>query len=425
MMKRNIAKRMLAMLLVFCALLPQVLVAQAVDTYYIKVSLEEQDDSSKIVRSESAGYLLPSEKLVPLVVMAINERYSDGSFEEVFASPAMKRIMDEGLDAYEVKVKENDGSHWLAYMDKYFEKVSNLDTDLDLRALMTDFDSTIGDLEPGEKYQMKFKNEVAGDPKLGITYIFTVSRHGYSSGGGGGGGGGGTDTPVEPPVDDGPVVVPPTQTGVADHLITGEHIVFMVGDDKGNFRPDDPVTRAEVAVMFYALLENKNVPITVSFDDVTPGIWYDKAIHTLASLGMVTGVGDNKYEPNRPITRAEFATIGAKFAKQSQGGFEFFDVPKTHWAYHYVSTAAAYGWIVGVGNNLFAPSQNIKRAEAATIVNHMLGRLADKEKIDAGFARKFPDVFKSHWGWYEIAEATTAHDFKINKAFTQETWILD
>jgi len=418
-MKRNIAKRMLAMLLVFCALLPQMMTAQAANTYYIKVSLEEQDDSSKIVRSESAGYLLASEKLVPLVVMAINERYSDGSFEEVFASPAMKRIMDEGLDAYEVKVKQGDGSQWLNYMDKYFEKVSNLDTDLDLRALMTDFDSTIGDLKPGEKYQMKFKNEVENDPKVGTTYIFTVSRHGYSSGGGGGGGS------TEPPVDDGPVVVPPTQTGVADHLITGKHIVFMVGDDKGNFRPDDPVTRAEVAVMFYALLENKDVPITVSFDDVTPGIWYDKAIHTLASLGMVTGVGDNKYDPNRPITRAEFATIGAKFAKQSQSGFVFTDVPQTHWAYHYVSTAAAYGWIVGVGNNLFAPNQNIKRAEAATIVNHMLGRLADKDKIDAGFARKFPDVFKSHWGWYEIAEATTAHDFKINKAYTQETWIMD
>ena len=418
MMKGNIAKRMLAMLLVFCALLPQMMTAQAANTYYIKVSLEEQDDSSKIVRSESAGYLLASEKLVPLVVMAINERYSDGSFEEVFASPAMKRIMDEGLDAYEVKVKQGDGSQWLNYMDKYFEKVSNLDTDLDLRALMTDFDSTIGDLKPGEKYQMKFKNEVENDPKVGTTYIFTVSRHEYSSGGGGGGS-------TEPPEDDGPVVVPPAQTGVADHLITGEHIVFMVGDDKGDFRPDAPVTRAEVAVMFYALLKNKDVPITVSFDDVTPGIWYDKAIHTLASLGMVTGVGDNKYEPNRPITRAEFATIGAKFAKQSQSGFAFSDVPQTHWAYHYVSTAAAYGWIVGVGNNLFAPNQNIKRAEAATIVNHMLGRLADKDKIDAGFARKFPDVFKSHWGWYEIAEATTAHDFKINKAYTQETWILD
>lgn len=399
-MKRNLTKRLLALLLVFGMFVPQS--AMAASTYCLEVSIEEQENSKKIVTSESAGYLLDSELLVPLVVTAINERYDDDSFARVFASPAMRDIMLEGLRAYDKKDRDS-GAAWNTYLEKYYSKVSNLDTDLDLKGLMVDFDSTIGQLEVDKEYQMKFKNEVKGDRKYGTTYVVTVVRRAYSAG-----------TGVQ--------LADPTATGVAGYLNTTGHDAFMSGDKEGTFRPDASVTRAEVAQIFYNLLKDKDVEITATFDDVAADKWYATAVNTLASLNIVTGVGDNKYDPERPITRAEFATIATKFAVKATSVFDFDDVPETHWAYPFVSTAAAYGWITGVGDNKFAPDQAIKRVEAATIVNKMLYRLGDKISIDAGEGRQFPDVTKEHWGYYQIAEATTDHGYTFNAQRTEENW---
>jgi len=215
----------------------------------------------------------------------------------------------------------------------------------------------------------------------------------------------------------------PEDSGVSSTLNIEDHIAFMIGDDQGNFRPNASITRAEVAQIFYALLKDKNVPITVSFDDVDEDAWYAKAVNTLASLGAVKGVGQGKFAPERNITRAEFATIAANFAKQAKNPFDFADVDESHWAYPYISATAAYGWVAGVGNNSFEPDRGIMRAEAATIVNNMLGRMGDKDKIDAGLGRAFPDVDKSHWGWYEIGEASFAHKAVFNDAYTKETWL--
>lgn len=217
-------------------------------------------------------------------------------------------------------------------------------------------------------------------------------------------------------------VADPAQTGVSEMLETRTHIAYMVGDEKGNFRPNDSVTRAEVAQVFYALLKDKDVKITARFDDVEDTAWYSKAVNTLASLGKVSGVGDNKFDPGRFITRAEFATIAAGFAKDAGLFFEFDDVPESHWAYRGVNISVVNGWVSGVGDNDFAPDRPITRAEVATIVNHMLGRLGDDAAVDGGEARRFPDVTKSHWAWYEIAEATTEHDYTFDADHAHETW---
>ena len=216
--------------------------------------------------------------------------------------------------------------------------------------------------------------------------------------------------------------VTPDDSGVSDHLNTKDHIAFMIGDDKGTFRPNANITRAEVAQIFYALLINKNVPITKTFDDVDPDAWYATAVNTMASLGAVKGVGNGNFEPERKITRAEFATIAAFFANDSYSKFGFKDVSKDHWANPFITAAAGFGWVSGVGGNIFEPDREILRAEAATIVNNMLGRIGDYEKIDAGLGRQFPDVDKSHWAWYEIGEASMTHGFSFNRDFTKETW---
>lgn len=218
-------------------------------------------------------------------------------------------------------------------------------------------------------------------------------------------------------------IAAPEDTGVALSLQAEDHIVYMIGDDFGNFRPGANITRAEVAMIFYRLLLDQNVETTVRFSDVTSGIWYEDAVNTLASIGIVKGVGDGRFAPEREITRAEFAVIAARFAQQvPDAEVSFADVPAGYWAYDEIMTAAGFGWVVGGDYGNFWPGNYISREEVAAIVNRMLGRLSDKAAVDSGWARVFPDVSSSGWAYYDIAEATTAHDHVMNADRTKETW---
>ena len=219
-----------------------------------------------------------------------------------------------------------------------------------------------------------------------------------------------------------PVVADPEKTGVSDILETDTHNAFMVGDNSGLFRPNAPITRAEVAQMFYRLLLEKPETVDAHFADVPEDAWYAQAVNTLAASGLVNGVSEDSFAPNRQITRAEFAAICARCAGSRESGTEFSDVPATHWAYNEISTAAAYGWIDGVGNGLFAPDRQITRAEAAAMINRVLGRLGDLIAIQDGAGRTFPDVTKDHWAYGEIAEATTNHGCTFNDIRTLEYW---
>lgn len=214
----------------------------------------------------------------------------------------------------------------------------------------------------------------------------------------------------------------PKISGIADWLNTEEHVAFMTGYENGTFGTENAVTRAQVAQIFFNLLKDKDVRITVNFADVASNAWYAKAVNTLGSLGIVSGVGDNCFDPNRAITRAEFTAIAARFAKANEtGSVRFSDVPVNAWYYNAVLTAVNYGWITGVGDNRFAPSEQITRAEAATIVNRMLARSADKAYVDATALRQFPDLSTSHWAYYQIMEASNAHGHRTN-ADGSESW---
>ena len=208
-------------------------------------------------------------------------------------------------------------------------------------------------------------------------------------------------------------VADPTNTGVSGWLNTGDHVAFMTGYANGLFGTEDHVTRAQVAQVFYRLLRDRDVTITKTFRDVPGSAWYAKAVNTLASLGMVSGVGEGRFEPDRAITRAEFTAIAAKFAKASLvGELSFVDVPAGAWYRESVLTAVNYGWIAGVGNGRFEPGRAITRAEAAAIVNRMLARSADQNF--AGSIRQFADVSSSHWAYWQIVEASNGHDYRAN-----------
>ena len=229
------------------------------------------------------------------------------------------------------------------------------------------------------------------------------------------------DPPYIPPVDpDEPA--DPDDTGVSDLLNTEDHIQYLFGYPDGTFGPENNMTRAEVAQMFYNLLLDQDVEITKTFDDVPANAWYTKAVNTLASLDIISGVGDNKFEPERSITRAEFTSMAMKFAVGGEEGENIFsDVDENDWFYDAVVNSIQYGWIHGYGDGTFRPNNPITRAEVTAIVNNMLGRAADEDFVDehAEELTPFSDIEK-HWAYYHIVEATNDHDY--TKPSSGENW---
>ena len=209
-------------------------------------------------------------------------------------------------------------------------------------------------------------------------------------------------------------VADPEKTGVAGLLETVKHNAYLHGYGNGEFGPNNNMTRAEAAQMFYNLLRAKNVTVTVRFTDVPDDAWYATAVNTLASLGILKGVGEDKYDPTRAISRAEFAAIATRFAKVNlEGSTPFDDVSDTDWYYNAVLTAVNYGWINGYGDNTFRPYNTVTRAEVTTIVNRMLARRADKDFVADHIhnMRTFNDVDSSFWAYHYIMEATNGHDY--------------
>lgn len=211
------------------------------------------------------------------------------------------------------------------------------------------------------------------------------------------------------------IVADPEVTGVAGWLQTKEHNGYMGGYGNGLFGPNDNMTRAQVARMFYNLLLEKDVPVTVSFTDVPADAWYAEAVNTLASLDVIKGIGDGQFAPNRTITRAEFTVIAMRFANVSADVTNpFTDIATNDWYYTAVTSAVSYGWINGYSDGSFRPQATITRAEVVTIVNRMLNRTADRNFVDSNVTAQFDDVPNTYWAYYNIMEATIAHDHSID-----------
>ena len=216
----------------------------------------------------------------------------------------------------------------------------------------------------------------------------------------------------------------PDDTGVSGWLNTEDHLAYLNGYGGGLFGPDDHMTRAQAAQMFYNLLLDQEVSAAVRFTDVPADAWYARAVETLASLGMVEGVGGGKFAPERTITRAEFTVMAMRFARLPEGGENpFSDVTSSDWFYDQVVGAVQYGWITGYTDGTFRPEATITRAEVTAITNRLLDRAADEDYVDdhAGELRQFPDVSTSYWAYHDIVEATNAHSYRVYDG--EEHWM--
>ena len=216
----------------------------------------------------------------------------------------------------------------------------------------------------------------------------------------------------------------PDDTGVSGWPNTEDHLAYLNGYGSGLFGPDDHMTRAQAAQMFYNLLLDQEVSAAVRFTDVPADAWYARAVETLASLGMVEGVGGGKFAPERTITRAEFTVMAMRFARLPEGGENpFSDVTSSDWFYDQVVGAVQYGWITGYTDGTFRPEATITRAEVTAITNRLLDWAADEDYVDdhAGELRQFPDVSTSYWAYHDIVEATNAHSYRVYDG--EEHWM--
>ena len=238
-------------------------------------------------------------------------------------------------------------------------------------------------------------------PKPSVSY--TVKKS--SSGGGGGGG------------------RRPTVT-IPDDVPTGlngdDHYAYIVGYPNGNVEPNGNITRAEVATIFFRLLTEEvrtaNSTQSNSLSDVTRGQWFNHAVSTLSSMGIVKGHNDGTFAPNAPITRAEFAAIAARFDdKNTDTSSKFTDIA-SHWAKNEIGIAANKGWINGYPDDTFRPNQYITRAEAMTLVNRVLNRLPENSSDLLDSMIKWPDNSDaSQWFYLAVQEATNSHYYKTKE----------
>ena len=218
-------------------------------------------------------------------------------------------------------------------------------------------------------------------------------------------------------------------TGVPDMLNGDDHYAYVVGYSDGTVRPNANISRAEVATIFFRLLKEEvrdgNLTTENTFADVTDGQWHNKAISTMAKLGVVKGRNAEAFDPDAPITRAEFATICARFDKtQISTSSNFTDI-SGHWAEKYIERAATLGWIAGYSDGTFRPSNYITRAEAMTMINRVLCRMPQSADDLLNDMTVWPDNHPTDWHYLAVQEATNSHDFdrkgEVNEKWTKLT----
>ncbi|NLY19835.1 MAG: S-layer homology domain-containing protein, partial [Tissierellia bacterium] len=172
----------------------------------------------------------------------------------------------------------------------------------------------------------------------------------------------------------------------------------------------------------HADVEEINYGIETDYSDVNATDWYAKHISYVSDKGLMEGYEDGAFKPEAKITRAEYATVVARFQKLEQVETSFED-SKDHWANGYIGAVYNKGWITGYPDGTFKPTANISREEVATMTNKMLDRNVDGVGLGDLSINKFTDLEFGTWSYYEIVEASNTHEYvRRSEHTTVENW---
>lgn len=222
-------------------------------------------------------------------------------------------------------------------------------------------------------------------------------------------------------------------TGVPDKLNGDDHFAYVIGYPDGKVHPEGNISRAEVATIFFRLLKadirDGNLTADNDFSDVSDGQWHNKAVSTMAKLGIVKGRRADRFDPDASITRAEFAAICARFNTRPVENSSSFSDISGHWAENEIERAAAFGWISGYPDGTFRPDARITRAEAMTMINRVLCRMPQSESDLLDSMVTWPDNKPSDWHYLAVQEATNSHNFdrqgEVGESWTKLTSVPD
>lgn len=225
-----------------------------------------------------------------------------------------------------------------------------------------------------------------------------------------------------------PIIIPTIINKDTGMLNKTDHFAYVIGYPDGTVHPNGQITRAEVATIFFRLLRDEvrdgafTTSTSNSYSDVTYGKWYNNPISTMSALGIITGYPDGTFKPNKPITRAEFAAIAARFDETQSGKSATFSDVIGHWAAKEIGIAYYNDWIKGYPDGTFKPDQNITRAEAMTLINRVLERKPESPADLLTNMNKWTDnMDTSKWYYLDVQEATNSHGY-TRKTFNYELW---
>lgn len=309
---------------------------------------------------------------------------------------------------YEVRVSEVEGNLSKVTYDttKYiltFTTDRNAVVDYIWIAKEKDSENDHPELEPVESTTITFHN------------IYTYKRHHSSSDGGNGGGKKEEKPTVEIKDDD------------ALGLNNTDHFAYIVGYGNGEVRPQNSITRAEVAAIFFRLLEDDvrdaNYTRQNKFTDVSNDAWYCSAVSTLSAMGIISGYPDATFRPNASITRAEFAAIATRFDVNGDKTPASFNDIAGHWAKDEIAVAANNGWVNGYEDGSFRPQNKITRAETMSLVNRVLNRKPETaEDLLENMTKWTDNADTNAWYYLAVQEATNSHYYEYKEKSQYEKW---
>ncbi len=408
--------------------------------------------NDKLAALDSTGWTW-DEKTLELFEQKGTPTYTvDGNEKKFTLVMSLKDNVNDKLDEYFTALNEGSGQKLTLTINDSVISSPSTSTTFDTTALPIDghFSGSVSIDPLGTSAAVSVVNFDTTDSETVRIY--------HRSGGGGGGGSTGTTSTHAPTVTSNPEATSnpdatatpgstnatPRPTAVPNPKTNGtsngaklnydDHYAYIIGypaepgqtDDYREVRPQNNITRAEVATIFFRMLTDDSRAAfwtqDNTYSDVVITDWFNNAISTATKAGIVNGYDDGTFGPNKPITRAEFAAIAARFDTDPYSGGDMFSDISGHWAEEAINKAAADGWITGYDDGTFRPDQYIIRSEAMTLINRLLYRLVDEGGLNTADMVKWIDNNAGTWYYANVQEATNSHHYDRTAIGAYETW---